>query len=357
METTPVETTPTTPVAPPESSAAPATSAPTPAPVTGQPAVERPKSMKEALQREAAKTESQTPVPPAVATQPPAVTPQPGATKPLAGQLPDQKDWPRILGNARAQRDAEWKKEIGVMAEMTPEERGYARNILRDIKADPVVFTTRLVAQMLQGPARDVLRAQLAPIFGNGHEQAQPTNDLNPDVEIRNEQGQVVGHSFSAQKTRALIQQAVEEAIGKEVSPLKSDLQRRQEAQQQQEQQAREQRLEQARWARTDATMEEIADILGVKLTDASDLWEALHHVQQEHPDWSPHRAALHVQKTKVTPRQQGVSTQAAISEMQRRAAGSMTPQSGAGATPKKPTNEKELAAWMRAREATGGKG
>lgn len=363
MEEVTTPTTTTTESAP----AAPATSAPDSSSAT--PIVpSRPTSMRDALEREAAKTEPPV-VPAAAATVQPTAPLKPGDPVPPKepGPMPF-REHKTALENARVkaateavqQRDAAWQKEVGVFAQLTPEQRSGARNMLRDIYTNPVAFIQRSVSELLQGPQSAAVRAALAPLVGHG-QQTAPVQDAMPppDVQILNDQGQVAGMTYSAEqlaKRDAWNERQYLAKVDERIAPFQHAEQSRKQQAEQADAERKAAAQHQQWQTQTDATLAEIADILEIAHTDAANpLWKDVDDLSKAHPEWSAHRAALEVQKTKVTPRRQGQAAQAVLTDMQRKAAGNTANGSGASAMPKRPTNPKELSAFLKARAEAGG--
>jgi hypothetical protein len=74
-----------------------------------------------------------------------------------------------------------------------------------------------------------------------------------------------------------------------------------------------------------------------------------------EHPEWSAHKAALEVRKTKIVPTQQQTAQAAAADSFRKKAAANTSDGRASTSTPpKRPTTRQELADFLRAREAAG---
>lgn len=321
------------------------------APTTAEPssAVEtkeaRPTSMREAFERMEKK---------AAGTTDPATTPQTAPSKAAAvvpqGPIPFDVHQ-KALENARTKASTEAlakHRETFGWAEKIPQQQLQQWGTLANrITTDPIGYAADLIREIEQHP-------QLGPAW-KARQGAQPvgrtdtTQSLDPDVEIRDDQGRVVGKTFSADRVTAIVQKAVSEAIGQEVQPLKAERDARQaEANRQQMETLKTQQTELVT-KQADAILSDIEQILD---GDKS-LFDDVDKMMSQHPEMTPHAAALAVRKEKVVPKLKGAATQEAITEMQRKAAGGATANgSGRTAMPKKPTNAKELAAWMRAQES-----
>ncbi len=226
MDATTVSTpTPASPA--PAAPAAPATSAPASAPTPSQ----RP-SFAEAFATDATAASSQTPAPEGAATTAPAEgQATDSATSPSEPKGPIPFDVHKTaLENARikaaeqAKQEFEqqfgWAKTVDRTAvedamrlgQLYQSDRaGYIRQVLGEAVADPTL------APLVRSEAARVLGAR-AP---------QPV-DLSPDIPVVDNNGQVVTHTFSADRVKAIVQHAVQEALQKEVAPLKQDFQTRQ---------------------------------------------------------------------------------------------------------------------------------
>ena len=131
-------------------------------------------------------------------------------------------------------------------------------------RGDPGEFLERAYQEALTHPVHGAtVKSRVAKLLASMRA-TEPEPELQPDIPVLNDQGQVVNHAYSASAVKQLVQRAVAEAIGKEVAPLKTDLQTRQQDAQRQEQQAY--------IARESARVK--ADVL--KLQDAEKHWPAI---------------------------------------------------------------------------------
>jgi hypothetical protein len=299
---------------------------------------DRPKSMREAFERVEA---SQTPAPPA-----PAATAQPGVTPAAVPTGPIPLDvHTKALENARTKAVTEYRQKYG-WAESVPKQQfdQIAQEVQR-AATDPLGYTLARIEE-LPPP----LRAQLNARLGIG----QPTpaqTSLEADVEVMGQDGRVIGKTFSEERVRAVVAAAVQEAIGKEVQPLKTAYEQTQAKDRQQQLNAVAEANHQEAAKIAEAGLEEVKGILDI--TDDQDpLFNDVLQVWTEHPEWSVHKAAIEVKKNKVAPRQAGQADQRAISEFQRKAAGNTANGRGTTATPAKPRTREELRQWMEANDA-----
>jgi hypothetical protein len=132
--------------------------------------------------------------------------------------------------------------------------------------------------------------------------------------------------------------------VNREYGPLKEA--RAQEETRQLQQQARAS-LE----SKADVVMSELLEIVDGK----TDLLPAIDALMGEHPEWSAHKAALEVRKTKIVPTQQQTAQAAAADSFRKKAAANTSDGRASTSTPpKKLTGRKDIAEFLRARDAEG---
>jgi hypothetical protein len=236
---------------------------------------ERPATITEAFAREEAgagsppaTTESETP---AVETSADAIVPPAESDPPVSpssevkGPLPYERH-KAILDGAYKERDSykaqldSWKDYEWVRGIPQQEFQAAVTKIQR-AASDPVGFFRELVADLDNHPTHSQqLRSEAARLLGKGR--GAPETDLSPDVEITDGQGQVVGRTFSAERVQSLMQRAVQDALAKEVGPIRTDYEQRKAEAAAKEAQARTE-------AQVDDVLSAIKDILG----DDQDLW------------------------------------------------------------------------------------
>lgn len=335
-----------TPATETPSSTAPAATAPTT--VSSEPAKEtRPTSMRAAFERMEAKSK-EVATAPGPATTRPAATPPTGQdpTKPLAadaGPMPIAQH-KAILENAR--KELTTYKEKHGWAEKVPQQTFQeVASFLTKLRTDPIGYATDLISQIEAHP-------QYGPQWkarqGNGNGRGQ-VESFDPDVEILDPAtGKPLAQTFSAERQKALLKHELAQAI----KPFQTEREQREEA-------ARQQKIADATAAhqrqveaQTNAQWEDLKGILEITddkdplLADVLATWEA-------HQDWTPHRVALEVRKTKVTPRQQGQAVHAAETEMRRKAAGNTVTSTGQTAIPTRPKTREQLRQWMEDKAAS----
>lgn len=336
MEGTETPTLPTTTETP---SAAPATSAPSASPSESP----RPKSFEEAFEQVAAKQDQPAPdQPAAAATAQPGATP-PAGTKPEPGPIPF-KDHKTILENTRTKAAADAVAQYR-------QQHGWAETVKREdveqfqaLMADPVDFGIALIEKLRADPTHGPrLRSHAARTLASGRSQAPV--DLSPDLQVTDANGNVVSESFSAKKVQALIAHAVQDAIGKEIAPLKQDRAARLQAIEQAQAKEKAEATEKLVVAKTDEALAEIRDIL-----DGDDsLFADVSTAMDAHPTWSVHKAALEVRKAKILPAAEGKATQKALASLQQKAGARTANGAGATGAPAKPRTVKELEQWLAA--------
>ena len=301
--------------------------------------------MRDAFQRIDAKQTAS-----AAASTVPATTPQAAPAQvqpPTAGPIPFDVHH-RALENARTTAVSEYRQRFGWAEQVPQQQFQQVATFLSTLQTNPIGFVQQLIADIQRDPQWGPQWAASQP----APRAAAPSASLDPDVEIIGPDGRPAGATYSAERVKAIVQQAVAQAIGQEVQPLKqfhqqtlADRQRVQVAEQQAQ-------LSQQNEAKADAILDEVRGILDIT-TDTDPLFNDVLTLWAQYPTASVHQIALAVRKDKVTPRLQGQAVQAATTEMRRKAAGSTANGTGSTAMPKRPTNAKELAAWMRARDAS----
>lgn len=300
---------------------------------------ERPKSFKESFERIEAK---QPPVKTAAATtvQSGAAVPPVNPTAPIPLDVHT-----KALDNARIKAVAEYQQKYG-WAEQVPQQT--FQRVATDLNSyhtDPIGFVMKRIAEIESDP-------QWGPQWKA--RQAQPAStapNLDPDVEVIGPDGKVTGTTYSAERQKALLKHELDQAL----KPFQTEREQREAA----TKQAETERLEAAAYKQrekvAEAQMEEIADILDIKIDytkPADPLIADTMAMWAQHPEWSAHRSALEVRKTKVQPRLAAQGLQQATDEMKRKAAGNTANGSGTTAMPARPKNEKELSKWLENREA-----
>lgn len=273
---------------------------------------------------------------PSAATTTPEATQTSSETKPAVETGPIPLDRHKaILDGAYKERDEarqqldgwksyEWAKQV---PRETFEQIAQTQ---QRISTDPVGFVSDLIAELqgheTYGPQ---FRSQAARLLASGRSAAQPQAvDLTPDVEIRDPQGRVVGHTLSDKKIMAAIEQGVQTALGQHVAPLK---------------QAHDKQVETEKARALNAEIDRQADAEFAKLTKREGFTEhaeSIAKAMDAHPDWSAMDAYLHVWDTEIAPARDA-KVKAAHDEEQKKkaAASSINPSAARVTTTQRPTS------------------
>lgn len=333
----------------PSSPAAPAISAP-----SGTPAAsERPtdvKSLSKFLQKEAATADATTPKPPLVAdsaaapiAQPPATTPT-GVSDLQADQTlraslgyPPEARWPDILDGQRKKAVAEFRQQLGPVADFNPQQREWLIDMAGRMR-DPVAFHRWLGEQL-----------QAHPTYGQQFRPAQPAaTKPDPDVQIHDAAGNIVGMSYSADRQAALLKWEREQLTGEFKQLLQPFQQDRETRIAQERTDAQQKDLN----TRADATMARVNKILGLESLpkdEAAALGKKLLDEMSRTPDAI--EAALNLFERDVRPGLEKKGQDKALETNRQKAAANTANGSGPASPSARPTNAKELAKWMAANE------
>ncbi len=197
---------------------------------------ERPATAHEAFAQVATAMESETSAQPGAATTAPAEIPDPTAPPSSTKQGPIPFDvHSKALENARIKASEEaiakhretfgWAESVDRAAVQQAQElgrlysqdrAGYVRQLLAEAASDPVLAP--------------VVRSEAARMLAAGRGQQAPS--FEPDIPVYDDKGTLVSQTFSAGKVRELITHSVAEALAKELSPLKTDFESRQQREQ-----------------------------------------------------------------------------------------------------------------------------
>jgi hypothetical protein len=309
--------------------------------------------MLEAMERVAAKSEESAAVPgTAAAIAQPAATPTTGAPVTEPGPIPF-KDHKTILDNTRSkafqERDAQWNQQLGWARQIQADHAPKLVEFYKAMETDPVAFYQRLGNDLANHPQ---FSARFRQVATNGGAQPQQ-GSLDPDVEVMGGDGRVVGKTFSADRVKAIVDDAVQKAITTvrgEVAPLR-DFHQRQIV----DQQTRE--YQQSLETHADTLMNRVDKIVGVTKdaqgkpdTRSSQLYRQIDALMAADPTIDVIDAALQVREQMV-PQETEATRHAVAEEMRRKANGNTANGAAAGASPlARPRNEKELARWMSER-------
>jgi len=232
------------------------------------------------------------------------------------------------LDNAYKERD-QFKTQFETLKQQIESPEGQRLRQWADAyRTNPEQWLANTVAELAQVRPDLVpnFRSQAARILGAKQQAAE---SFEPDIPVYNEQGQMVAQTYSADKVKSLVQQAVAAALQQEVTPLKQDFQARQEQEQQR------QILQDA--TQTANSQFEQAKAWPGFLTDPAkgtvdpDLVKAF----AEHQDWSLERAYIAV----VVPKLRAKDQAQVLDDLKTKAAAStgVNPGSAAVASTRRP--------------------
>lgn len=340
---------PTTPVTTPETStAAPAITEPSESSATSQ----RPRSFQEAFEQVAARETADPDAPTETAATEPASASTPASAHPTAdkkGPIPFEVH-EKALANARTKAADEaltqYREQYG-WAEQVPRETVQEwTSIANRMSTDPIAFLSELQAEIAAHPVfGPQLRSHAARTLAGGRSVATEADpEPEADVQIVDAEGRVTGTTYSAARLAerdAWNRRQMLAEMQKELAPIKAE---REAAQHAREQAAFSQKVN----AATDDVLAEVDDILDGAITAKNDaLIGEVARVMTAHPDWSAHKAALHVRKTHIVPTLDAKATASAVDRLKQKAAGNTATGTGAAATPTRPRNPQELAKFM----------
>lgn len=342
-----LESTPTTSV--PDSGST--VSQTTPAPASSSPPVERPSDLS-SLSKHLEKLDAAPPTPPTTAPKTDQAATVPGAVVPTSGAVPALPvpgpmpfaEHKKILENSRAELAA-YKQQHGWAEKIPQATLQQFAGIANRMTADPVAFVTEFLGQLRNHPTYG---PQLATALGSRAGTSPEAGDLTPDIEVRDAHGNVVGMTYSdkrmAERETRLLQQLRDEQ-SRTLQPI---LQERQQRQDKERQAQQEQELTQ----RADSRLARAAKILDVTPEDLNNpIWAHVHAAMQANPALEVEDAALDVRAAHLVPAQTAKAEAAVRDEMTRKAAANTANGRGAGTPTARPTNQKELAAWLQAQD------
>jgi hypothetical protein len=251
--------------------------------------------------------------------------------------VPPEKAWPTILENARTKSANDVRAQYG---NLPPEKLREFAGIAQQMTADPIGFLNTFAAQLANHPTYGPqLRSSAGRTLA-----AQPAARPEPDVQVLNGQGQVVGMTYSAERMQAVTEWdwAQREAqLNQKIQPLVS-------AHEKQQQDAQVAAFQKEVDTNAEGELSRVNEILegktelGPKVAEL--MAQGVHHID----------AALQVRKQFITP----LTAQAAVATVRadnlKKAAGNtvsgVSPQTqakkiGPGST------QKELAAFLRERD------
>jgi hypothetical protein len=211
------------------------------------------------------------------------------------------------LENARTKAGeeavAQYRQQYGwaerIPADTIQEWSGIANLMTSDPPAFLDKFFGEAAAHPTHGPA---VRSWAARTLAS---RAPKAIDLSPDVTVQDDQGREVAKTFSADRVQAIVQHAIQDALGKELGPLKQDHQQRQADQQRQAVERQQTQQRQQLETQADAVLADLADLLDVTADTPPDqakaLYDEIEALLAADQTLTPHRAAMQVARTKGT--------------------------------------------------------
>lgn len=148
---------------------------------------------------------------------------------------PPKERWADILENQRktAREDAlkEWRQQHGWAESVNREQLQQMSEWYGRYQGDPGAFLETAYQEALQHPVHGAtVKSRIGKMLASMRAAQTPEPEIEPDIPVMNDQGQIVSRTYSADAMKKIVAQAVQAAIGKEVDPLKQDFQSRQES-------------------------------------------------------------------------------------------------------------------------------
>lgn len=129
----------------------------------------------------------------------------------------------KALDNARQKATAEWERDYGWARQVKREEFQQAVEFARRVSTDPIAHVTDLIAELQAHPQHSQTLKSLAARALSAGRAGTTTTMPDPDVQITDAHGNVIGTTYSAEaqhrREALLVQQAVE-AVRKEMAPV-----------------------------------------------------------------------------------------------------------------------------------------
>ena len=302
--------------------AAPATEAPSPSSVPGQ----RP-TFEQVFATDATSDTPTESAPPDEATTPPADATAPGAIHPGPKQGPIPFEVHKTaLDNARTKATAEaqatFDREYGWAKSIPPQTIQQWSGIASLMASDPPAFLEKYFAEAATHPTfGPQVKSWAAKTLSRRTGTAQ---DLSPDVVVQDGEGREVARTFSAERVQAIVAHTVQDLLGKEVMPLKQDLEQRKAREQQQVMEARQADAAKRLEASTDAVLADISELLDITDATAPETRDALYGELNALLDadekLSPHKAAMQLRKTRIVPTLEGKAQQQVLDTLTQKA-------------------------------------
>ena len=252
------------------------------------------------------------------------------AATPAPGPLPFEAH-KRILDNAYKERD-QFKTQLqSLQQQLQSPDTQRLQQWAQAYQANPAQWFESTVAELVSArpDLAQSLRSQAARLLGS---RQQPADSMEPDIPVFDETGRQVNTTFSADRVKAIVQHAVNEALQREVSPIKQDYQQRK---QQEEFAARQREAQSSATAQYEKAKAWpgflVKDANGKEVTDP-DMVKAFN----EHSDWDLRETYINVVVPKLQAREQAT----VLEHLQTKANASAVNPSGAAVTsPRKVTS------------------
>lgn len=162
---------------------------------------------------------------PADATAPPVTAPTE-----VKGPIPFDRH-KAILDNAYKERDDLKAQVASLTQQASSPDQQRLRQWGEAFARNPEQWFAQTVQELqaLHPELTPALRSHAARLLGSRQSAPQA---LEPDIPVYDEHGQMVAQTFSAPRVQQIVQQAIAEALQKEVGPIRQDFQQRQEREQ-----------------------------------------------------------------------------------------------------------------------------
>lgn len=166
-------------------------------------------------------SETQTDLTAAAPTAPPVEGTDP--ITPASGEPPKER-WADILSNARTKTrgdvEQEFRTKYPWLDQVDPGYVQRANELGRLFQQDRAGYVRQMLAESLTDPElATVVRSEAARVLASGR-----APNLDPDIPVVDDRGQVVAQAYSADRVKAVVQSAIQEALSKEVGPLKQSV-------------------------------------------------------------------------------------------------------------------------------------
>ena len=251
---------------------------------------------------------------------------------------PPKETWPTILENARTKAANDLRTQYGITPQITPQVFQSGLGFARAINENPIEFINKLAAEISNHP---IWGPQLRSSAGRTLA-AAPAARPEPDVQVMNAQGQVVGMTYSAERQ----QQVNEWDWAQREAKLNQRLQPLISAHEQQQQDVQVAAFQKEVGAAADSELTRVNEILegntalGPKVAEL--MAQGVNHID----------AALQVRKQFIVPNATKAAEAAVLDANLRKVAGN-TVSGSSSHTPKNTigpnSTQKELAAFLRA--------